>query len=114
MRSNRLHIYFGVVGPWLSTLLLAQLSTRLGVAPSQLHCRSSASHCFLCPVLIVHGTEDRHTTIQEAWRLFAAAPTPKEFYALAGAAHVDLHAFGRNEYERRIGSFFARHLRTAN
>ncbi len=110
--ANRLHLYFGVVGPWLSPLLLAQLSTRLGVAPSQLRPIERIS-LLRCPVLIVHGTEDRHTTIQEAWRLFAAAPTPKEFYSLAGAAHVDLHAFGGKEYERRVGGFFARHLRTA-
>ena len=34
--ANRLHIYFGAVGPWLSPLLLAQLSPRLGVTPAQL------------------------------------------------------------------------------
>jgi fermentation-respiration switch protein FrsA (DUF1100 family) len=66
-----------------------------------------------CPVLVVHGTEDRHTTMQEAERLFAAAPAPKEFYAVTGAAHVDLHTFGGKEYERRVGGFFAHHLRTA-
>jgi hypothetical protein len=32
---------------------------------------------------------------------------------LSGAAHVDLHAFGGKEYERRVGEFLARHLRTA-
>jgi alpha-beta hydrolase superfamily lysophospholipase len=108
--ANRLRLYFGVVGPWLSPLLLAQLSPRLGVAPSQLRPIERIS-LLRCPVLVVQGTEDRHSTIQEARRLFAAAPSPKEFYALAGAAHVDLHAFGGKEYERRIGGFFARHLR---
>lgn len=108
--ANRLHIYFGEVGPWLSPLLLAQLRTRLGVAPSQLRPIERVS-LLRCPVLIVHGTEDRHTPIQESRRLFAGIPTPKEFYALAGAAHVDLHAYGGEEYERRIGGFFARHLR---
>ena len=29
-----------------------------------------------CSVLVVHGTDDRHTTIQEAERLFAAVPRP--------------------------------------
>jgi len=110
--ANRLHIYFGAVGPWLSPLLLAQLSPRLGVTPAQLRPIQRVS-LLRCPVLVVHGTEDRHTTIQEAQRLFAAVPAPKEFYSLSGAAHVDLHAFGGKEYERRIGDFFARHLRTA-
>lgn len=109
--ANRLYMYFGVVGPWLSPLLLAQLSTRLDVAPAQLRPIERIS-LLRCPVLIVNGTEDRHTTIQEARRLFDAAPAPKELYALIGAAHVDLHAYGGKEYERRIGGFFARHLRS--
>ena len=76
--ENRLHIYFGAVGPWLAPLLLAQLSLRLGVTPAQLH---PIEHVPLlrCPVLVVHGTEDRHTTIQEAQRVFTAVPVPKEF-----------------------------------
>jgi fermentation-respiration switch protein FrsA (DUF1100 family) len=110
--SNRLQIYFGAPGPWLSPLLLAQLRPRLGVSVSQLRPIERVS-LLLCPVLVVHGTEDRHTTIEEAERLFAAVPPPKEFYSLSGAAHVDLHAFGGKEYEHRVGGFFGRHLRTA-
>jgi fermentation-respiration switch protein FrsA (DUF1100 family) len=108
--ANRLRIYFGAVGPWLSPLLLAQLGIRLDVAPSQLRPIERVS-LLRCPVLIVHGTEDRHTTIQEARRLFDVASMPKEFYSLAGASHIDLHAYGGAEYEHRIGNFFARHLR---
>jgi uncharacterized protein len=110
--GNRLSIYFGPMGRWLSPLLLTQLSPRLGVMPAQLHPIEHVPS-LRCPVLIVHGTKDRHTTIQEAQRLFAAAPEPKEFYSLTGAAHVDLHAFGGKEYERRIGDFFTHHLRSA-
>lgn len=110
--SNRLQIYFGAPGRWLSPLLLAQLRPRLGVSVSQLRPIERASS-FRCPVLVVHGTEDRHTKIQEAERLFAAVPPPKEFYYVSGAAHVDLHAFGRKEYEHRVGGFFGRHLRAA-
>lgn len=110
--SNRLQIYFGRVGPWLSPLLLAQLRPRLGVTPEQLRPIERAS-LIRCPLLHVHGTEDRHTTIEEARRLFAAASEPKAFYSVGGAAHEDLHAFGGNEYEVRVGDFLVRHLRTA-
>jgi fermentation-respiration switch protein FrsA (DUF1100 family) len=110
--DNRLRMRFHAAGPWLSPLLLAQLGPRLGVTPAQLR-PIERIPLLRCPVLVVHGTNDRHTTVREAERLFAAAPTPKEFYALSGAAHVDLHAFGGKEYERRIGAFFARHLRVA-
>src|SRR6266404_7654435 len=55
--ENRLHIYFGAVGSWLSPLLLAQLSPRLGVTPAQLHPIERVP-LLRCPVLVVHGTED--------------------------------------------------------
>jgi len=61
-------------------------------------------------VLIVHGTEDRHTTLLEAERMFAAIPEPKEFYTVRGAAHIDLHTYASEEYEQRIVSFFAHYL----
>src|SRR5688572_4822715 len=108
--ANRLRLRFGAIGPWLSPLLLAQLAPRLGVTPAQIRPIERVP-LLRCPVMVVHGSEDRHTTIQEAQRIFAAVPGPKEFYLLSGAAHVDLHAFGGKEYEHRIGEFFARHLR---
>jgi fermentation-respiration switch protein FrsA (DUF1100 family) len=110
--ANRLCIRFGAIGPWLSPILLAQLGPRLGVTPAQLRPIERVP-LLRCPVMVVHGSEDRHTTMQEAQRIFAAVPGPKEFYLLSGAAHVDLHAFGGKEYERRVGEFLARHLRTA-
>jgi alpha-beta hydrolase superfamily lysophospholipase len=110
--ANRLRIRFGAIGPWLSPVLLAQLGPRLGVRPAQLRPIERVP-LLRCPVLVVHGSEDRHTTIQEAQRIFAAVTGPKEFYLLSGAAHVDLHAFGGKEYERRVGEFLASHLRTA-
>jgi fermentation-respiration switch protein FrsA (DUF1100 family) len=111
--SNRLRIYFGSPGALLSPLLVAQLEPRLGIPPSQLRPIERVS-LLKSPVLVVHGTEDRHTTIQEAERLYAAAPEPKEFYAVLGAAHVDLHAFRTRDYEERIGGFLRRHLRAGS
>jgi fermentation-respiration switch protein FrsA (DUF1100 family) len=110
--ANRMGIYFGAVGTWFSPLLLAQLGPRLGVTPAQLRPIERVS-LLRCPVLLVHGSEDRHTTLQEAQRIFAVVPAPKEFYLLSGAAHVDLHGFGGKAYERRVGDFFVRHLRAA-
>lgn len=110
--ANRLHIHFGVAGPWFSPLLMAQLRLRLGVTPAQLRPIERVS-LLRSPLLLVHGSEDRHTTLEEAQRLFAAAPAPKEFYTLTGAAHVDLHQFGGKAYEDRVGGFLVRHLRTA-
>jgi fermentation-respiration switch protein FrsA (DUF1100 family) len=110
--SNRLRIYFGVVGPLLTPFLLAQLEPRLGVSPSQLRPIDRIS-ALRSPLLVVHGTDDRHTTLEEAQKFYASAPQPKEFYAVEGAAHVDLHAFSPRAYEERVGRFLARYLRNA-
>jgi fermentation-respiration switch protein FrsA (DUF1100 family) len=62
-------------------------------------------------VLILSGILDQHTTIDEARAIFAAAQPPKEFWAVEGAAHVDLHSYRREDYERRVGAFLAANLR---
>ena len=110
--SNRLRIYFGPLGHLLAPFLLVQLEPRLGVSPSQLRPIDRIS-ALQSPLLVVHGTRDRHTTIKEVHKLYANAPQPKEFYAVEGAAHVDLHAFSPRSYEERVGRFLARYLRNA-
>jgi len=44
---------------------------------------------------------------------FAARGEPKSLWIVAGAAHVDLHAFARADYERRVGGFMQDALRHA-
>src|SRR5437870_2655378 len=53
-----------------------------------------------------------HTTQAGTRRLFAAARAePKSPWIVPGAAHVDLHAFARTDYERRVGGFLQARLR---
>jgi fermentation-respiration switch protein FrsA (DUF1100 family) len=108
--ANRLRMRLGAVGAWASPLLLMQLRPRLGVSPEDLRPIARASR-LRGPVLVVQGSEDRHTTLAEAERLFAALRAPKEFYVVRGAAHVDLHAFAGSEYEHRISQFLVQALR---
>ena len=107
--TNRLQIYLGSLGSLLTPLLMSQLKWRLEISPDKLRPIDLVSQ-LQAPVLIIHGTEDRHTTLLEAEQLFAAIPEPKEFYRVRGAAHIDLHKHAGGEYEQRIISFFARHL----
>ena len=58
-----------------------------------------------CPVFILSGTRDEHTTADETRALFAQAPEPKRLWLVPGAAHVDLHRFASREYERRVLGF---------
>jgi fermentation-respiration switch protein FrsA (DUF1100 family) len=62
------------------------------------------------PILLLAGSEDRYTRIAESREMFARARSPKEFWEVEGAAHVDLHRFAPAEYERRVGIFLERNL----
>ena len=106
---NRLELHLGHLGAALAPLLGAQLRLRLGFGPEALRPidRIGSLHA---PLLLLNGAADRHTTQEEALALFAAAAPPKELWIVPGAAHEDLHAAARTEYERRVGAFFERHL----
>ena len=110
--SNRLRIRFGGLAPLLTPLLSLQLKSRLHINSSQLHPIEHMTR-FRVPVMILHGTEDQHTTLEEAKRVFTAANPPKEFHAFSGAAHVDLHAFDPQTYESSVCVFLARYLRSS-
>jgi alpha-beta hydrolase superfamily lysophospholipase len=107
--EDRLRMRAGALGKPLAKLLLWQLPLRLDIAPSQLHPIARLPELNV-PVLIASGSADRHTTLAETQRLFAAAREPKLLWVVEGAEHVDLHAFAPAEYERRIGDFLAKNL----
>ena len=63
------------------------------------------------PVFVIAGSRDTYTLLDESRALFERACEPKEFWAVDGARHEDLHAFAGDIYEQRVGEFLARHLR---
>ena len=107
--ANRLRMRLGPAGGPLSTLLLWQLPLRLDIPPDALRPIAHIGE-LKAPVLIAAGSADLHTTLPETQRLFAAAAQPKELWIVEGAAHVDLHTFVPEDYERHVGAFLARHL----
>lgn len=107
--ADRLRMRFGMAGTWLAPLLTLQLKPRLGIDAGQLR-PVDRIHSLNAPLLLIHGTQDQHTLIDEARSVFAMASKPKDFWEVKGAAHVDLHSYAGKEYERRIEEFLARHL----
>jgi fermentation-respiration switch protein FrsA (DUF1100 family) len=107
--SNRLAVRFGAIGRVLAPALLLQVEPRLGFDPESLEPIVGVSRV-RCPVLVIAGSADTRTTLEESRRLFDAAPQPKELWVVAGAGHVDFHRFARVEYERRVLAFFERYL----
>lgn len=108
--TNRVAIRLGPLARSLAPLLSVQSRLRLGVAAGQIAPIRGIAHV-RAPLLLIAGGRDRHTTIAESQRMFAAAPAPKELWVLPDAAHQDFHELEPGAYERRVLGFFARHLR---
>ena len=108
--KNRLAMVLGPPGRLLSPLLLLQLPLRTGVDASALR-PVDAVRQLACPVLVIGGERDAHTTAAETRQIFEAAPLPRQLWMVEGAAHVDFHAHARVEYEKRVGEFLEANLR---
>lgn len=108
--QNRLTMRLGPAGAVLAHPLLWQLPWKTGVHARALrpvdHIQQLGA-----PVLIVSGSEDRHTTWPQTQRLFEAAAPPKALWRVEGAGHVDLHAFQPAAYEQKVLGHLARYLR---
>ena len=108
--ANRLRLHLGWPGSLLAPFLTWQIRPRLGVDKDRLRPIDHISG-IACPLLLIAGTEDTRTTIQESRALFEAAKDPKDMWEVDGADHVDLMRYAGEEYEKRIGLFLARRLR---
>jgi fermentation-respiration switch protein FrsA (DUF1100 family) len=110
--SDRLATWFGplsAVGRWFTPAVISIVGSKIGVSEAELQPISRIGS-IRAPLLLLAGSEDPYTPLTEAESLYARAPSPKTFWAVHGAGHEDLHAFGRAEYERRVGNFLMRYL----
>lgn len=108
--ENRIRIRLGSLAPILAPLLVAQLHPRLGVRPSELRPIDHIAN-LRCPVLVIGGMEDRHTTEAETRLLFEAASPPKELWLIPARGHVDFFEAAGDDYRGRILSFLSTALR---
>jgi len=107
--ENRLRMRVGPLAPALAPLLLWQLPLRFHLATSDLEpIRHVAS--VGAPVLIVAGSRDEHTTLEESLELYAAAVQPKSLWILEGARHQDFLTFDPHGYAATVIPFLLRYL----
>jgi fermentation-respiration switch protein FrsA (DUF1100 family) len=108
--KDRMALYLGPVGRFLSPLLWLQVHPRLGFSPDDLRPidRVPAMHM---PKLFIVGADDDHTTVDESKGLFAAASEPKSLWIVPGAKHINLYAYTPNEYRQKVLGFLNQHLR---
>jgi pimeloyl-ACP methyl ester carboxylesterase len=113
--SDRLSTWFGPlasVGRLLTPAVIHYVGKDIGVSEAELQPidRIARLHA---PLLLLAGTADPYTRITEAESLYARATGPKSYWAVDGAGHEDLHTYDPIGYERRVGAFLARALRTS-
>lgn len=108
--ENRLRLFLGEPGALFLPVLLFQISLFTGVPVDTL---SPVAHInnLNAPVLIISGTHDRHTTVPEIERLFAAAREPKELWIVPGAGHFNMHDYAGRAYEREVSEFLSHYLK---
>ena len=115
--TERLRFHLGrVIGtiftPVLTRLFEWLFPPILGVSPAELRPIDRIAET-RARLLILSGTEDTHTPIAETEALFAHAREPKQYWAVAGAAHVDLERHGPEAYWRVVLPFLTETLRPA-
>lgn len=57
------------------------------------------------PVLVIHGTRDQIVPFSMGRKLYEAAPQPKSFLAIEGAAHDDPYVVGGEVYWQQLAEF---------
>lgn len=104
--ANRLAMRFGEIGRLAAPLLYWQIPLRAGAGRDQLR-PLDAMRKLRVPVLVAGGTSDRQTPPDETRRLYDAAPGRKMLWLVTGAAHEDLFAFDKAQYEDKVRAFLA-------
>ncbi len=101
------------LGPfsWLpAELLLAQLKPRFGFSVGELSPINMIKY-ISCPVYIIAGEVDLHTTKEETRRLFNLANSPKKLWLVENFAHVDIYNASPEAYKKNIIMFLSEHLK---
>jgi pimeloyl-ACP methyl ester carboxylesterase len=107
--AGRARQHLGPLGPVFAPLLMLQIQSRLKIPANRLRPIDRMGQIG-APVLIVNGTQDSYTPIEDARAALAAASDPKELWAVEGAGHVNVYAFAKAQYEQRVGDFLGRYL----
>ncbi len=58
------------------------------------------------PILIMHSRDDNLFPIEHAYRLYEAAPCPKELFLMRGYKHDDPALYYKDDYQKYIVKFF--------
>lgn len=101
---NRVNARLGIASYLPAEILLFQLRARLGIDAEQIRPIDAISKTS-CPIFIMSGDADPHTSAEETRKMYEATTAPKKLWLIKGAAHVDLHEYSKVEYEQMLLQF---------
>ena len=107
--QNRIHRFLGPTARLLTPLFMNRLQRKLQLTKEDLSPIQKIP-LLHCPVLIMSGLADPHTTEADTLSLYAAANEPKQLWMIPDAGHVDLYQFAKDKYEERVTDFFKKVL----
>jgi len=79
--------------------------TRIGILPFDRFDNIAKIARVHCPVLVIHGQDDRIVDIRHGKALYEKANEPKQFLAVPGAGHNDLLWVAGDRYRRALDEF---------
>lgn len=106
---NRVAAKLGSAATIPAALLQIQLQPRLDVSADQLRPIDHIADCD-CPVFVMSGKCDLHTTPAETRAMFETARSPKELWLVPDAGHTDLCEHDFEQYRSRVVGFLDLYL----
>ncbi len=106
---NRVAMKAGSLSRLLGPALLCQMKPRLGIDPNEIRPIDHIGEIG-CPLLLLCGSEDRHTTVAESLKMFFAAEEPKKLVVFEDAGHVHLIKHDPEKYKSHLLGFFRCYL----
>ncbi|PCK08213.1 MAG: alpha/beta hydrolase [Alteromonadaceae bacterium] len=107
---NRVKAKLGFLSWIPAEILLAQLKPRLGFNISELSAIENID-ALNCPIFIISGSDDMHTTETETRQIYSRANEPKQLWIVKGAAHEDIYKKTPTQYKERVLGFLYRHMK---
>lgn len=102
--SNRLGLLFGPAAHLLAPVVRTAIRVGAGVDVEGLRPVDGIASAPV-PIFVMTGAADKKTTVEESRAMFAKARSPKFYWEVPGAWHVDLAAIGGAAYRERLIAF---------
>jgi uncharacterized protein len=96
--------------PIMRSLIQFFAEMQSGVSPDQVRPVDDIAYISPRPVFIIQGMADGMVPLNSAQRLYEAAGEPRQLWTEKDAPHLNMYAFYKTRYTRRVIKFFDEYL----